>query len=184
MKKLVYLLCFIVVCFFLLKRYVPVFIASSLTSDSESSVIPEKIAKKVDVVKTKVDDNVRKLPELMKNANLSYDDIMIMIDKSDPDEFITAYESLKNSDWLNENEAYDIAMDHISIEGYDLEMFRSTFVENVSTNKIKQMINIIEDNELISSISIPLAKATAKQILQSKKQFIVQELEKVNATQQ
>jgi vacuolar-type H+-ATPase subunit I/STV1 len=71
---------------------------------------------------------------------------------------------------------------HIKINGYDLEIFRSAFVQHVTVEDINKAIRKIEENDLLASMSIPVAKETVKKVLESSRQEIQQELQRLNQT--
>jgi len=159
------------------RYYVPKAIAEAISSEEGSSIMPEKVQKKVKDFKVKVDENIEKLPELMEDVKIEYEDLLVIIDELDADEFFIAYDELKLREWDTTDDVFNIALKHISLEGYDLEKFRNTFNSNASVQKIEQWMKIIEDNELLTSMSIPVAKETAKRVLESKKEKILQKLE-------
>jgi len=158
------------------RYYAPKVIANALVSEEGMSAMPEKVQRKVEALKTGVDNNIEKLPELMKELDVDFEDIEVMIDRADPDQFFDALDELKLQDWQTTDEVFDIGMKHISIEGYDLEKFRSSFNEYASIPKIQRMMEVVEQNEFITTMSVPVAKETAKRILRSKKEEILEKL--------
>ncbi len=159
--------------------YIPRAISKALTSGESSEILPTNVKKKVGTLKTKVDKNIDKLPSLMKQANITYDDLYVMIDKADADQFFAAFDEVKLADWETTNEVFDIGLKHISIDGYDLESFREPFNSYATTDKINQWMEIIEKNKLLASMSIPMAKETAKTLLETKKEDILKKMEEL-----
>ena len=152
--------------------YLPTVIAEALTSDEPSPMVPAGIQKKVGTIKVKVDREIKKLPVLMKETKIGYEDLLIMIDRAKPDDFFEAYREISATRIVSTNQVFDIGMKHINIEGFDLEIFRSTFNRYATVEIIREAINNIDQNEILTSISIPVAKETVKKILESSEQEI------------
>jgi hypothetical protein len=157
--------------------YLPSMIAATLTSEQPSRLIPADMQGKVKRLKLKIDREIADLPVLLKETRLTVDDLLIMIDRANPDQFAQAIEEMKNTRLTSTDQIFDICMKHIKINGYDLEVFRGPFVQNSSVGNIREAIAKIEQNEFITSVGIPVLKQTAKQILISSKEEI---LEKMN----
>ncbi len=157
--------------------YLPSMIAATLTSEKPSRLIPAEMQEKVKNLRLKIDREIEDLPVLLKETRLTVDDLLIMIDRANPDQFARAIEEMKNTRLTSTNQIFDICMKHIKIGGYDLEVFRGPFVQHTSVRNIQEAIGKIEQNELITSMGIPVLKETAKQILISSKEEI---LEKMN----
>jgi hypothetical protein len=157
--------------------YLPSMIAATLTSEQPSRLIPADMQGKVKSLKLKIDREIADLPVLLKETRLTVDDLLIMIDRANPDQFAQAIEEMKNTRLTSTDQIFDICMKHIKINGYDLEVFRGPFVQNSSVGNIREAVAKIEQNEFITSMGIPVLKQTAKQILISSKEEI---LEKMN----
>ncbi len=162
------------------RYYLPSKIAETLTSDEPSGLVPAGMQKKVEAVKIKVDKEIEKLPVFMKENKIAYEDLQVMIDRADPDQFIDAYVEIATTRITSTNQAFDIGMKHIKIGGYDLEIFREAFIKNVSIEDMQEAIARYEDNEFLTTMSIPIIKQTAKKLLESKKVEIQTELNKLN----
>lgn len=148
------------------RLYLPSMIAEALTSGQPSPMVPDKVQEKLDTLKFQVDREIKKLPVFMKDKKISYEDLQIMIDRANPDQFLAAYDEIRITRLNSSSQAYDIVIKHIKIAGYDLEIFRSTFVQYVTVKDIHKAINSIENNQLLTSMSMPVLKSTAKKILQ------------------
>lgn len=157
--------------------YLPKVVANALTSDDGMKMMPLKVKEEVEELKVQVSENMDKLPQLMEESKIEYEDLITIIDEADPDQFIETLEELKLNQWETADDAFDIAMKNIDIDGYDLEKFRTAFKNNASKEKIAQWVSMVEENELLTSLSIPMAKEIAKRVLESKKEEIIQELE-------
>lgn len=181
MKKiLIFILTVVLLCFSGYagyRFYLPSMIATTLTSEKPSRFIPDDMQEKVKNLRLKIDREIDDLPVLLKETRLTVDDLLVMIDRANPDQFARAIEEIKNTSITSTNQIFDICMKHIKIDGYDLEVFRGPFVQNTSIRNIQEAIGKIEQNELITSMGIPVLKQTAKKILISSKEEI---LEKMN----
>jgi hypothetical protein len=162
------------------RYYLPSMIAEALISDEPSSLVPAEMQEKVERVKLKIDEEIEKLPAFMKENKIEYEDIQVIVDRADPDQFIDAYREIATTRITSTDQVFDIGMKHIRISGYDLEIFRAAFVENTSVEDIQKAIVKYEDNEFLTNMSFPVIKETAKKLLDSKKTEIQAELNKLN----
>ena len=158
------------------RYYLPSMIAKTLTSEEPSSLVPEAMQEKVEKLRSKIDREVVELPALLKETRLTVDDLEIIIDRANPDQFFRAIEELKNTTLTSTDQIFDISMKHIRIDGYDLEVFRAPFVRNSSVGNIQEAIAKIDRDDFLTRISIPVLKDTAKQVLVSNKEEIMREL--------
>ena len=122
------------------RYYLPSLIAETLLSDEPSSLVPAEMQEKVEKVKLKIDKEIEKLPAFMKENKIEYEDLQVMIDRADPDQFISAYNEIATTRITSTNQVFDIGMKYIRISGYDLEIFRTAFVKNTSVEDIKKAI--------------------------------------------
>jgi len=162
--------------------YLPTLIANALTSDQPSALIPSDIREKVTRLKTKVDSEIRKVPVFLNEHQLGYEDLQSILDQANPDDLLSAYDEIVSTRVASANQVFDIGMKHIKIEGYDLEIFRSQFIQYVAVEDINKAIKKIEETELLNSINISMAKETLKKVLESSRQEIQQELNSLNRT--
>ena len=162
--------------------YLPSLIADALMSDQPSALVPPGMREKVSNLKTKVDREIRKVPVFLKEHKIGYEDLLNIIDRASPDDLRDAYHEIVTTRITSTNQVFDIGMKHIEIMGYDLEIFRSPFIQYVTVGDINKAIKKIEENELLTSMSIPVAKETVKKILESSRQEIQQELNRLNRT--
>ncbi|MGA9575012.1 MAG: hypothetical protein WBS20_13825 [Lysobacterales bacterium] len=180
MKKLIKFLLFLLLLGLVFyagyRYYLPSMIATTLTSDEPSRLIPEAMQERVEELKVKIHREVDELPALLKETSLTVDDLMIMIDRANPDQFFRAIEELKNTTLTSTDQIFDICMKHIRISGYDLEVFRAPFVRNSSVSNIQKAIAKIDQHDFRTSVSIPVLKETAQKVLESNKEEIMREL--------
>jgi len=159
------------------RHYLPSMIATTLTSDEPPSrLIPAAMQDQVIKLRSKINREIEELPALLKETRLGIEDLEIMIDRANPDDFFRAIQEIKNTTITSTDQVFDILMKHIKIEGYDLEVFRAPFVRNTSVDNIQESIVRIEQNEFVTSMSVPVLKQTVKQILASNKQKILEEM--------
>jgi hypothetical protein len=162
--------------------YLPSLIAESLTSDQPSALIPSGMREKVTNLKTKVDREIKKVPVFLKEHKIGYEDLQNIIDRVSPGDLLDAYYEIATTRITSTNQVFDIGVKHVKINGYDLEIFRSAFVQHVTVEDINKAIRKIEENDLLASMSIPVAKETVKKVLESSRQEIQQELQRLNQT--
>ena len=164
------------------KNYIlPEVIANTVSSDNPPpKFLPDNIEKTVIVLKENVNENVDELPEIMNELNLGFDDILYIVENVEADEVMQSLDELDQRKWTSTNEAYDIVVRNVHIDGYDMEIFRPIFNEKVTKGKLNRVLNAIENKNLRSSVSVPVARNTAKRILLDNREKIESELEKVN----
>ena len=184
-KLLIFLLIVIVlgaVAYAGYRFYLPSMIAEALTSDQPSAMVPAAMQEKVTNLKTKVNREAKKIPVFLKEQKIGYDDLLNIIDRTDPDELLDAYQAIATTKFTSIDQVFDIGKKHIKIEGYDLEIFRGPFLQYVTIEDVHKSIEKVEQNKLLTSMSIPVAKETLKQVLESLKPAIQQELDQLNKT--
>ncbi len=162
--------------------YLPSLIAEALTSDQPSVLIPSGVREKLTKLQPEVDRKIKKIPVFLKEHKIGYEDLQNIIDRASPDDLLDAFYEIAATRITSTNQVFDIGMKHIKINGYDLEVFRSQFIQYVTVEDINKAIKKIEGNSLFNSISITVAKETMKKVLESSRQDIQQELNRLNRT--
>ena len=180
MKKLLKLLIFVAVlgiaAYAGYRYFLPSMIATTLTSDEPSALVPEKMQQQVSELRAKIDREVEEVPALLKETRLGVDDLEIIIDRADPEQFFNAIDELKTTTLTSTDQIFDICMKHIRIDGYDLEVFRDPFVRNTSVENIREAVAKIDRDDMLTTMSVPVLKETAKQVLASSREEILAEM--------
>jgi hypothetical protein len=168
--------------YYLGRSYIlPAMIAKSISSEGPApKYLPDKIEKTVTVLKKNVNEQVDELPKIMKELDLSFEDLIYIVEHVDADEVLNSVDELNSGKWSNTDEAYDIVVKNIHVEGYDLEKFRPLFNKKARPKKIKRILNAIEENNIRTSLSIPVARNTAKRILLDNREKIETKLDAIN----
>jgi len=163
---LVAALTLVVACFVFYRFYLHSMIAETIQSDPDNSIfIPDTIKPTIVKARQKLDQEINDIPYILDTLNLDFDDILFIVDNVNSDQVIAAINELDRSEIKSEDQVFNILKKNIAIEGYDLEIFRSTFKKKTTLNKIKRGLQIIKDRQLTTSVSIPVARRTVKQIL-------------------
>lgn len=157
--------------------YLPKAMTQALVENQDLERLPDQIKEEVALVKEEVEKQMDKLPELMKESDIEYEDLVAAIDEVDVDQIGSVIEELKLNNWETPDDVFDIATNHIELEGFDLEKLRPLFNEYVSQERIHELIERAEKNEFLTLLGIPMAKEFAKGILESKKDEILLQLE-------
>ncbi|MEM6643712.1 MAG: hypothetical protein AAF616_12090 [Bacteroidota bacterium] len=157
--------------------YLPKILARTITSEAESKIIPPRIQDKMDVIKTEVSDRMEELPTVLKTSELDYDDLADLIKKVETDQIVDAYEALKSQAWESTDDAFDIGLQSIEVEGYNLEQFRSFFNEHTTKDQIREWMEMLEENEDLMELYIPIAKETARELLKKNREAILEKME-------
>ncbi|MBT8073764.1 MAG: hypothetical protein HKP21_08655 [Xanthomonadales bacterium] len=180
MKKLLKLLIFVVLlgvaAYAGYRYFLPSMIASTLTSAEPSRLVPEKMQQQVKELRAKIDREVKEVPALLKETRLGIDDLEIIIDRANPEQFFNAIAELKTTTLTSTDQIFDICMKHIRIDGYDLEVFRGPFVRNTSVKNIREAVAKVNRDDMLTQVSVPVLKETAKQVLASSREKILAEM--------
>jgi len=180
MKKLLKLLIFVlllgVAAYAGYRYFLPSMIATTLTSDEPSRLVPEKIQQQVSELRAKIAHEVEEVPALLKETRLDIDDLETIIDRADPEHFFNAIDELKTTTLTSTDQIFDICMKHIRIDGYDLEVFRGPFVRNTSVENIREAVTKIDRDDMLTTVSVPVLKETTKQVLASSREEILAEM--------
>ena len=158
------------------RYYLPTIIAEALTSDEPSPFVPESMQAGVNAIKVKVNNDVKKLPELLVETKLSFNDLVTIIDRARPNQLLNAYREIASTPISSSDQVFDIGMKHIKVDGYDLEVFRSEFVKSTSVSNIRETVAKAQKSDSVNSLNISVIKETVKKILLNSKQDIEQRL--------
>jgi hypothetical protein len=163
------------------RYYLPSTIAESLTSGSQSALIPDEIQEKIEELKFKTSNDVGDLPELMVEANINYLDLQTMLNRLDPKDVSEALLEMSSVNITSTEQAFDILVKHIDIEGYQLETFRGMFVRNNNADEIQEAMSKVKGYEYLISMSMPVAIEVAKDLLESSRPEIEKQLVVLNS---
>lgn len=153
-------------------------IAETIQSDPEKSMlIPDQAKPIVIKARRKLDQEINDIPNILDSLNLDFDDLLLIVETIDSDQVIRSINELSNTKLKSEDQVFDIVKKHVTVEGYDLEMFRSAFKKKATMEKINRALKIIKDRQLTTTVSVPVARRTVTQILIDNRQRIEAHLE-------
>lgn len=157
-------------------------IAKSLTHAEEpgNNLIPKKIIEKTREGKKILSEKMVIVDSELDSLNLTYDDLAIIINEVDPAEVIKTLDILNSTELHSVDQVFEIGKENITVDHIDVEIFRESFKKHFDLVLIEKILYKIEENDLINSISVPVAKKTAKQILKEREKKIRKELEIIN----
>jgi len=156
----------------------PGMIAKSLRSEEEESIlIPEGLKPTILKTRKELNRQMDSIPSLMNSLNLTFDDLIYIAETLDANQVLQSINELNRTDLKNTNQAFDIVKKNIVIEGFDLETFRPAFNKKVNLKKIKNALRKINDNNLTTTVSIPIARETVKQVLYDNREKIERNLD-------
>jgi Tfp pilus assembly protein PilE len=162
--------------------YLPTMIANTLTSDQPSPLVPAAMQEEVSKLKSKVKREIKKLPAFLKQNNIEYKDLLNIVDRARPRDLMAAYREIASTRITSTNQVFNIGKKHIKIKGYDLEIFRRPFNQKLTVEDIQRGLLKIQQNKTLTAMSIPVAKETVKEILESSRSEVQRELNKLNQT--
>ena len=172
-----------VIAYVAYRYYLPYQVSKSITSGQESPLLPDEVQKQVDAFKTRIAGDVGDLPVLMKRADIDYDDLKTMLDRLDPADVTRTLQEMSSVSITSVNQAFDIIVKHVDIEGYELESFRGVFVNNSSVEDIHNAMANVRKHAFLVPIAMPVAKEVAKDLLESSRQEIEKQLEALESGQ-
>lgn len=139
------------------KVYMPKMVAEVIVSDEPPpNIFPEKIKKGIVKARNEIDAQMDDVPDQLKKNGSTFDDLIRIVELADEKEVRAAVNELMNTEIKSEDQVFDIGLKHVHIDGYDLEAFRSIFKEKATIHKIKRGVLYIENNNLMTTISVPL----------------------------
>jgi hypothetical protein len=183
--KLILILAVIgVIAYAAYRYYLPSRIAESLKSGQTSALVPDEIQEKVNALKTKIANDMGVLPHLMVEASIDFDDLRTMLNRLDPDEVSSTLREMSYVSINSTDQVFDIVIKNVNIEGYELEAFRSMFVRNSSVEEIRKAMEKVREHDFLITMSMPVAKEVAKDLLESSRLEIEKQLEALEARPQ
>ena len=159
------------------RYYLPSTIAEALKSGQTSALVPDEIQETVKALKTKIANDVGVLPHLMVEANIDFDDLRTMLDRLDPGEISSTLREMSSVSIHSTDQAFDIVVKNINIEGYELEAFRDMFLRNSSVEEIRETMEKVREHQLLVTLSMPVAKEVVMDLLESSRLEIEKQLE-------
>lgn len=187
MKKLLKLILVLVVvaiaAYMSYRYYLPSTIAESLTSGNKSSLIPDELQKSLEALKSKTSTDVGDLPVLMVEANIDYLDLETMLNRLDPKEASNALVEMSSVSITSAEQVFDILVENIEIEGYQLEVFRDMFIRNNDVEEIRNALSKVKGHEYLINMGMPVAIEMAKDMLESSRPEIEKQLDALNSRQ-
>ncbi|MCG8384351.1 MAG: hypothetical protein MJA30_02320 [Cytophagales bacterium] len=159
------------------RYYLPKMVAKTIVSEEVApSILPAKVQESIQEVKAAVDAaEAEDIPAQLTEVGLTFDDIIHMVEVAEADQVFSTIEELQNTELHDLDQVFDIGLKHIKIEGYDLSVFREPFKEKATMKRVHKALRKIEENDLLVSVSVPVARETVKQIL-------IEKRDKVEAT--
>lgn len=148
--------------------------------EDKNIFIPQKIKEQIKTGKKIVSANIEKVDTELERLNVSYEDIEVVINEVNPDDVIKTIDILSKTELISTDQVFDIVKSNIRVNHLDVEIFRESFRQNVNLGMINKALKKLRENNLLASVSIPVAKETAKQILKVRKDKIARELNEIN----
>ncbi len=158
----------------LLYQYMlPKLIVRAITSENPpSAILPAKVQNKVQIIKDNVNERMDQIAIVLDTSELEFDDVLDLVDKVDADEVIMTIEELQRTEIVDSEQVFDIAVKNINFHGFDVEQFRAAFIKHARVKRILGILRRIKEEDLLNAISVPVARRTAKMLLQDKREEI------------
>ena len=151
----------------------PKMIVAAINSDDPPpAILPPKVKKKVQVIKDNINERVDQIAVVLDTSDLEFDDILMLVDKVDADEVIATINMLQQTEIVDNEQVFDIVIDNINFHGFDVERFREPFKKHVRVKRIQRTLRRIQEEDLLNAISVPVARRTAKMLLEEKREQI------------
>ncbi len=158
----------------------PRMIAKSLRSESEESIlIPKQLKPTVQKARVELNKQMDSIPKIMYSLNLTFDDLLYIAETIDANQVLRSIDEFNKTDLKDVDQAFDILKKNITIEGYNAEPFRPIFRKKVNLKKIQSVLRKINENQLTTTISIPVARETVKQVLLDNREKLERKLESI-----
>ncbi|UII25509.1 hypothetical protein LVD15_19690 [Fulvivirga maritima] len=155
--------------------------AKALTSDQKTWV-PSSISKVAKENKALITEAIDELPEELHELNLTFDQLLKIVDEVDPDQVKSIIKELNEKKISNVDQTFDVIKKNISLKTIEIELFRDYFKRKATAEQIKKGLQYLNKNDYLTTISVPVAKQTIKSILLEKQDKIEAELQEINST--
>jgi len=164
--------------FYFQRKIVPNLIAKSLRTNSEESyLIPGRLKPTIAKARIELNKQMDSIPKLLNSLHLTFDELIYITETLDANQVIQSINELSKTELRDTDQVFNILKKNITIEGYDLELFRNAFKEKVTLDKVERALKKINDNQLTTTVSIPVARETVKQVLFDNREKLERNLE-------
>ncbi|MBL3658189.1 hypothetical protein [Fulvivirga sediminis] len=185
MKRLLYSLLILAIiiagaAYFYVYHILPKEMAKALTSDQKTWV-PGPLNKVATEKKEEINAAIDKLPQELHELDLTFDQLLKIVDEVDPDQVKNVIAELNEKKISNVEQAFDVIKTNISIKSVNIELFRDYFTHRIKSKQIQKGLQYLNQNDYLTTISVPVAKQTIKNILLEKQEKIEAELQKINS---
>lgn len=169
---LVIVLIFGLVGFVLYKYYLPDVIATAISAETIPSYVPESVKTKMQRYKEPLNESTESIITSVHKNNVAFEEVMTTIDRVDEQTIVAALEDVKMRRPKTTNETFDIIKKYIPANGYDAEVFRSAFNENVNMPLIRKAIEHSKQPGALAEMEPEMVKAVVKNLLiQKEKEY-------------
>ena len=166
------------------RYYLPEQIAQNVINQSESyPMMPKPLKQKVVKGQKMVEGNMDVIEKELDQLNLSFDDLLIIVDEVDPDEVKKTIKLLTEKEIYDPEQVFEVGKANVHVEHVNPEIFRETFLKYADSARIKKALRIINENNMLVNISVPVARETVKRILIEKRESVSEEIKNINKDQ-
>ncbi len=185
------LILFLVICVISVAAYwatTRIFIPRMITNSLENKdslpafpiiILPQQVQEKLTPAIMEVNKKIDKIPYYMDSLDLEFEDLLEIVDEVQPSEVFELIDELNSTELTSLDQVFDIGAKHVHIRNLDPEQFRQPFLNYMTMRRVRKALKIINENKLTTTLSVPMARETAKQILLDKRERIENKLEEI-----
>lgn len=154
------------------KILLPTIIAETITGETSSSILPKKVAAKIDEYKKPINATTEDMLFEMDSLHIPFDLVLKYVDNVKKETIIKTYNEIEAQKTMDRNAIFDIVKRNVTVTELDPEILRSTFLKYATEPRISRVINYIKMHRLLDEIDVSLSRDVIKKVLSQKKDEI------------
>ena len=145
--------------------YLPKYVASMILEDKSPSYLPEKITKKIDKIKTPINQSTEALILSTEKSGIKTEELLQAIEEINKDQVNKFIEEVINKEHeLDANKIFDLGKQHFPVS-FDVEHLRDEFTKQATPQLIRKATHLLKAYQTEQLISFESAKLILKQMI-------------------
>ncbi|MCA6078882.1 hypothetical protein [Fulvivirga sedimenti] len=176
-RSVLFLVFFLSILFWLSYNYfIPRMVADSIEKGELPSFIPKKLEPAFENVRERIDDDIRELPVVLNEHQLSYDDLIELVKDTRASEVVPVIQKFQEKDVTDPDQAFDIIVQYLGHKVDKPETFRNAFKERFNQERLQTAMTFMNNSDLPLEMNMELAKKITLEILKDRREEIESEL--------
>jgi hypothetical protein len=144
--------------------YFPQMVAKVIVNDDSPTYIPKRILNRIDDFRVPINKSSEDIVREVRLAKIPMKEILTAIDDTTEEEAYAMLDELNQVQIKNPDQVFNIIKKHFHT-GFDAEVLRKPFVENVDMKAIRKGLLYANMNRKTKDVDIETARAIIKQVL-------------------